>query len=73
MNDRKQYKALIAWGILGGSNGAYIRQQVELARATNAPFDAVYQVGDNWQTIGGIKSIETLKLLASKLASMMDI
>jgi hypothetical protein len=73
MNNTRQYKALRAWLIISGSDSSYIRQQVELARSTNAPANATYQTGDTWQTIDNIKSIETLKLLANKLNSMMDL
>jgi hypothetical protein len=78
MSDKKQYKALRAWGKLSGSHGDYINAQIEKARASNAPYNAIYlrwEAGEvkEWRTVDDITIIETVKKLSNELAKMMDL
>ncbi len=63
------YRAIRAWGNMVGSFSSYITNEQQRASNENAPLNAVYARGsNNWATIEDIKSIDTVKTLATYLA-----
>lgn len=58
-----KYRYIKAWGEFLGSDGNYIREQLELAAKENAPEDAIYRAYDgHWARYSEMAS------MSSKLA-----
>ncbi len=55
MNEVSKYPAIVKWHRDTGSHSVYIREQVERARQSNAPADAIFQRDDKtWATVSGL-------------------
>jgi hypothetical protein len=60
----REYPWIVKWSRHMGSFRYYIEQQVRLARADNAPANAIYQAHDGrWMTTDDITNTSTRELL----------
>jgi hypothetical protein len=63
MTKKIDFPYIRAWGRMMGSFGSYIELEVDHARQTNAPYDAIYERGGKWQTYNDITSYETRRTI----------
>jgi len=51
----EDYPYIIAWGKVMGSFPSYVQMQVDSARASEAPKDAIYRRANKWFTLDDVK------------------
>jgi hypothetical protein len=59
----KSYPWIVKWGRLMGSYQYYIDGQIEAARQSDAPDNAIYHDGERWQTTDDVTSPATRQRL----------
>lgn len=70
MKSKNDYRHIRAWGRMLGSNREYVWDQVQKARADNAPDDAIYYGADKrWHTYSEVTVDSTRHVMDRLLAS----
>lgn len=69
MSNTKPYDHLRAWCAMMGSDPAYTRAEIELARERNAPETAIYRSPVNrWVTFDEVTNPETIAKIGERVA-----
>jgi len=68
---KNSYNAIRAWGQILGSYQYYTEDQIETARADNAPNNAIFKnyTTGKWDTINDIECLPTLREIANILSN----
>jgi hypothetical protein len=69
--DGLRYRHLRAWCQMMGSYPYYVKQELDHARQTNAPDDAIYWREDSgWRTFADVTNANTREVIEAILADM---